>query len=187
MKKRTALPVLLSIFAALALGATEPEKSSDEELEKLIRTKRWEEANRQVSRMEKAGQCDGPNCLAARALILKGQGKVEEAQEAARQAGAKLAEGQALSAWRYNEVGALLYRGAAGKVEDLRGAESAFRRASVTYQGHASNIRFNLAVVLNQLGNKAEAKKLMDQIEAEGGILVDGKMAILGGFKEPGK
>ena len=64
-------------------------------------------------------------------------------------------------------------------------AEVAFRRAAVTYTGHASNIIFNLATVLAELGNKDEAKKLMEKMEAEGGILIDVSMEILGDLKLP--
>jgi hypothetical protein len=187
MKKRIALPILLSLYVASAFGAADREMSKDEELEKLIRVKKWEEANQQLLKMEKAGQCDGSNCLAARVLILNGQGKVQEAQESARQAAEKLGEGQALSAWRYNELGALLHKRAAGKPEGLRLAESAFRRAAAIYKGRASNIRFNLATVLKELGSNEEAKRLMDELEAEGGVLVDSSMSILGNYQGPGK
>jgi hypothetical protein len=187
MKKPIALAILLSLYVASALGAAELEKSIDEKLDRLIRGKKWEEANQQLSKMEKTGQCEGSNCLAARALILNGQGKVQEAQESARQAAEKLGEGPALSAWRCNELGVLLFRRAAGKPEGLRLAESTFRRAAASYKGRASNIRFNLATVLRELGSGEEAKRLMDELEVEGGVLVDGSMSILGDYQGPDK
>lgn len=174
-------------FVASISRATEPGKSSDDELDKFLRFKKWEEATRKLSDMEKASLCAGATCLSASALILNAKGKTVEAHEAARQAAEKLSEERALSAWRYNELGALLYRAAAGKREDLQLAEAVFRRAAAVYQGRASNIRFNLAAVLNELERKNEAKKLMEELEAEGGIMVDPNMAILGDLKGPGK
>ena len=106
-------------FVAILCGATNWENLDKEELEKLIRREMWDEASNQISKMEKAGLCNGAVCPSANALILNAKGKSREAQEMARHAIEKLSEGEDLSAWQYNELGALLYRGAEGKREDL--------------------------------------------------------------------
>jgi hypothetical protein len=151
-----------------------------------LRSKQWEEASKQIAKMEKAGLCGGAVCLAGEALVLNGRRKAAEAQETARRAVEKLDDGPPMSAWRYNELGVLLYRGAASNREDVQRAELALRRAADAYQGHASNIKFNLATVLGELGNREESKKLLAEIEADGGILVDGGMSIVGDYKGPG-
>jgi len=183
MRKHLALLLLPIWCAASVCGATGRERSSDEELDWLLRSKQWEEASKQIAKMEKAGLCGGAVCLAGEALVLNGRRKAAEAQETARRAVEKLDDGQPMSAWRYNELGVLLYRGAATNREDVKRAELALRRAAAVYQGHASNIKFNLAAVLGELGNREESKKLSAEIEADGGILVDEGMAIVGDYK----
>ena len=186
MRKHLALLVLPIWCAASVCGATGRERSSDEELDWLLRSKQWEEASKQIAKMEKADLCGGAVCLAGEALVLNGRRKAAEAQETARRAVEKLGDGPPMSAWRYNELGVLLYRGATSNREDVQRAELALRRAAAAYQGHTSNIKFNLATVLGELGNREQSKTLLAEIEADGGILVDGGMSIVGDYKGPG-
>jgi tetratricopeptide (TPR) repeat protein len=176
-----------TLFLLLLLGAAagRPQGAKDT-LAKVhfeISKQNWEQAAQLLANVEKAGGCQPAVCLATHARISDGAGAGPQAVDYARQA---LAAGQdsGLDATHYNELGAVLYRRAEGKKELLQLAEKALRKADSTYSGGASNIRYNLAKVLQKLGRNDEAKEIMKKLEADG-ILINPGMAVLGDFKRP--
>ena len=181
------LSALILSWYALALIASGEVDDPIAKLEVLIRSKKWNEATKSLATLEKEGRCAGATCLVAHALIAVGQEKAEEAATYARQAAEGLGKEPALSAWLSNELGAVLYRRADGRKEILQLAETALRHAQSVYRGRASNIRVNLATALTALGHRDEAKRIVDALESEGGVVVDPKMAILGDFSGPEK
>ena len=183
---RQTAPKLLP-FLLLLLAAAAQAQDARDPLAKVwgrIRGQEWEEAARDLASAEKAGVCKGAACIAAHALIADGTGAGAQAVEFARQATAA-GQDSGLGARQYNDLGALLYRRAEGKQELLELAEKTLRRADSLYTGGASNIRFNLAKVLEKLGRKDQAQAILKQLEADG-ILVNPGMAILGDFQRPG-
>ncbi|HEX4961221.1 MAG TPA: hypothetical protein VF173_10320 [Thermoanaerobaculia bacterium] len=173
------LPFLLLLLSAAAAPAQE-RMSPWIKVDMAMRAKKWENASRALAEVEKAGACKGTACIAAHALIADGTGDSEQAVTYARQALAPQDTG--LDAKQYNDLGALLVRRAEGKRELLQLAETALRHADSTYKGEASNIRFNLAKVLEKLGRKAEAQAIVKKLDADG-ILIDPGMAVLGDFE----
>ncbi len=149
-----------------------------------IRQKNWENASRVLANLEKTGGCKPAVCLVVHALISDGTGAGPQAVEFARQA---LAAGQdsGLDAAYLNDLGVLFCRRAEGKRELLLLAETTLRHADSKYTGGASNIRYNLAKVLQKLGQTGKAKEIMKKLEAEG-LLINPGMAILGDFKGVG-
>ena len=95
-----------------------------------------------------------------------------------------------MNAGDYNDVGVILYRYGSHDPETLKPAETALRQADAVYKAvvkaGASNIRLNLATVLETEGWTKEAKEIMDALNAQG-MLIDPEMAILGDFQAPGK
>ncbi|HEX3555517.1 MAG TPA: hypothetical protein VIA62_20025 [Thermoanaerobaculia bacterium] len=185
--RQTAPKLLLVLLLLVGAAAAQAQSVKATPLTKVwfaIHTGRWEDASRELARAEKAGACKGEVCTVAKALIADGAGNGAQAVELARQA---VAAGQdsGLKAEEYNDLGVLLYRRAEGKQEVLELAEKTLRRAGSLYTGGASNIRFNLAKVLEKLGHKDEAQAIMKQLEADG-ILIYPGMAILGDFQRPG-
>ena len=68
--------------------------------------------------------------------------------------------------------------------DQLVSASKAFRFARAHYSGRASNIAFNLAETLKELGESPEARAIQHELEV--GILIDPKFAILGDFQGVG-
>ena len=157
-----------------------------ETMRRLVTWRQWEKASKLLEKVEKQGLCRGAVCLAGRALLADGRGEVEEAGRLARQAAKQFGGEHELSAWELNELGVLLYRAAAGEAATLGEAESAFRLARDGDDGSASNIRFNLAIVLQALGRVQEGKTMMAQVEADGLVIQPG-MSILADFQMPGR
>jgi hypothetical protein len=183
---RLTVPKLIPFLVLLLFGCVAAHAQDKDPLVKVwseIFAKRWENAARELAKVEKGGGCKVAVCLATHAIISNGAGAGPEAVEYARQA---LAAGQnsGLKANQYNDLGALLYRRAEGKRELLQLAETTLRHADSIYTGGASNIRFNLAKVLQKLGHKDQAQKIMKALEADG-LLIDPGMAILGDFQRP--
>jgi hypothetical protein len=149
-----------------------------------IHQKNWEDASRVLASLEKTGGCKPTICLVLHALIADGTGAGPQAVDYARQA---LAAGQdsGLNAAQANDIGVILCRRAEGKREVLQLAEKTLRHADSIYIGGASNIRYNLAKVLQKLGQTGQAKEIMKKLDAEG-ILIDPGMALLGDFKGTG-
>src|SRR3954471_393719 len=176
------LPILLLLLGSTA-GYAQDGRNGLFKVHEEIFKKNWENAARVLAEVEKAGGCKPAVCLATHAAISDGRGAGPEAVGFARQA---LAAGQdsGLKAGQYNDLGVLLVRRAEGKRELLQLAETTLRRADSIYKGGASNIRFNLAKVLQKLGQNGQAKEIMKKLDAEG-ILSDPGMALLGDFQRP--
>jgi tetratricopeptide (TPR) repeat protein len=158
-------------------------------LEGLVRFEKWDEAEKLLATLARENRCAGSTCLVAHALISRKRGRVAESADYTRKAAETLGK-VPLSAWFTNELGVLLYKQAdkqlEGRKETLRTAERAFRLAQEEYDGKASNIRYNLATTLTKLGRQDEARRILKQIDDEGGILLDANMAILGEVRFPG-
>ena len=105
----------------------------------------------------------------------------DRALQRAREAVNKIAEEPPLNAWEANEIGAILFRAPKRNADQLVSAGKAFRFARAHYSGRASNITFNLAQTLKQLGENSEARAMQHELDA--GILVDPTFAILGDFQ----
>jgi tetratricopeptide (TPR) repeat protein len=178
--------LLVLLLAPLGTGAGTAQEVRDSlaKVQFLIHQKNWENASKVLANLEKTGGCKPAVCLATHALISDGTGAGAEALDYARQA---LAAGQdsGLNAAQSNDLGVVLCRRAEGKRELLQLAEKTLRHADSIYKGGASNIRFNLAKVLQKLGQTGQAKEIMKKLDAEG-ILIDPGMAILGDFKGTG-
>lgn len=148
--------------------------------------KDWEGAKRELDRAEKKGLCKEAKCLSLRAKISHGAGEGAQALEYARRALALSGPNSGLGARDLNELGAILYWRSQHNREVLKLAETAFRQADAAASTRTvSNIRFNLAVVLRDLDQHQEAKKIMAELEAAG-MLIDPGMAILGDFQGVG-
>jgi|GEM_PF-2690662 len=178
------LLVLLLLLLGTAAGMAQEVKDSLSKVYFLIRQKNWETAEQVLGNLEKEGRCKPAVCLAVHATIADGAGAGPKALDYGRQA---LAAGpdSGLNAAQSNDLAVVLYHRAEGKREVLQLAEKTLRHADSIYKGGASNIRFNLAKVLQKLGQAGQAKEIMKTLDAEG-ILIDPGMAILGDFKGTG-
>jgi tetratricopeptide (TPR) repeat protein len=187
MIRRTASKLLPFLLLLLGAAAVQAQEGRDQwiRIRGEIRGKKWENAARDLAEVEKSGACKGASCIAAHALIADGTGDGAQAVEYARQATAA-GQDSGLDAFQYNDLGALLYRRAEGRQELLKLAEATFRRADSIYTGGASNIRFNLAKVLEKLGHKDQAQEILKKLDADG-LLIDPGTAILGDFQRPGR
>ena len=194
MKRRLGPTTILAImtqgllalaYSSMMAASSEPEDLL-ETMRRSVRWRQWERANKGLAKVERERLCHGAVCLAARAIITAGQGEVNKAGQLARQAVKLFEENHGLSAWELNELGVLLYRTASGKEEVLNEAESAFRHAQAVYSGEASNIRYNLATLLRDLGREEEGNEMMEQLESSG-LLIQPGMSILAEFHPPGR
>jgi len=177
------LLVLLPLLGT-ATGLAQEVRDSLAKVQFLIRQKKWDNAEEVLANLEKEGRCKPAVCLAVHATIADGAGAGPKALDYARQA---LAAGpdSGLNAAQSNDLAVVLYHRAEGKREPLQLAEKTLRHADSIYTGGASNIRFNLAKVLQKLGQTAQAKEILKKLDAEG-ILIDPGLAILGDFKGTG-
>lgn len=178
------LLVLLLPLLGTAAGKAQEVKDSLAKVHFEIRQKNWENASRVLANLEKTGGCKPAACLVVHALIADGTGAGPQAVDFARQALAA-GQGSGLDVAYLNDLGVLLCRRAEGKRELLQLAETTLRHADSIYTGGASNIRYNLAKVLQKLGQNGQAKEIMKKLEAEG-LLINPGMAILGDFKGVG-
>ncbi len=178
------IPFLVLLLSGSGAAHAQDAKDTLAKVQAEIFVKHWENAALELAKVETAGGCKVAVCLATHAVISDGAGAGPEAVEYTRKA---LAAGQdsGLNAQQDNDLGALLYRRAEGKRELLELAETTLRHADSIYTGGASNIRFNLAKVLQKLGRKDQAQKIMKALDSDG-LLIDPSMAILGDFQRPG-
>lgn len=181
---RTVKLLLVLLLPLLGPPAAQEMRGGLAKVHLLIHQKNWDNAEKVLTDEEKAGHCKPAVCLAMHAVIADGAGAGPKALDYARQA---LAAGpdSGLNAAQTNDMGVVLCRRAEGKREVLQLAEKTLRHADSIYKGGASNIRFNLAKVLQKLGQNGQAKEIMKKLDAEG-ILIDPGMALLGDFQRPG-
>jgi hypothetical protein len=155
-----------------------------------IQIKNWKKAARELGQAEKNGRCKEAVCLALHARIAEGTGDGTQALAYANRVAALFGPESGLKAGDYNDIGVILYRRGSRDPETLKLVETALRQADAIYRAlakpGASNIRFNLAIVLEAEGRTQEAKEIMDALNA-GGMLIDAEMAILGDFQAPGR
>jgi len=153
-----------------------------------IQMKNWKKAARELDQAEKNGRCKEAVCLALHARISEGNGDGTQALAYAHRVAALFGPESGLKAGDYNDVGVILYRRGPRDPETLKLAERALRQADAVHstaaKAGASNIRFNLATVLEAEGRTKEAKEIKDALNA-GGILIDPQMEILGDFQGP--
>ena len=153
-----------------------------------IRLKNYSKAARELDRAEKNGRCKEAVCLVLHARIAEGTGERTQALAYARRAAARFGPESGLKAGDYNDIGVILYRHGPHDPETLKLAETVLRQADTVYKAvvhtSASNIRLNLATVLEAEGRTKESKEIMDVLNARG-ILIDPEMAILGDFQAP--
>ena len=177
-------PILfLSGFALQA----EDKPGTTDPVSMQIRLKNYSKAARELDRAEKNGRCKEAVCLVLHARIAEGTGDGTQALAYARRAAARFGPESGLKAGDYNDIGVILYHGPHDP-ETLKLAETALRQADTVYKAvvhtSASNIRLNLATVLEAEGRTKESKEIMDVLNARG-ILIDPEMAILGDFQAP--
>lgn len=187
MTRRIASPLLL-ILCMLSGVAVHAQKWDNPlaEAQSQILMQDFERAGKAIDKAEKQGLCKGARCLALRAIVAEKSGSGAKALELARQAAPLFGLDSDLDAGLYNELGVIFYRQAKGNMELLQIAEKAFRNAAVINTRESSNIPFNLSKVLEAQGRKAEAKAIMDKLQAEG-ILIDPQMSVLGDFQGAGR
>jgi Flp pilus assembly protein TadD len=182
MTRRIASQLLLVLCALSGVAVHAQESGPLAEAQSQIIMKDFERASRAVDKAEKDGLCMGARCFALRAVIAERSGDSAKALEQARQAASLFGPDSGLDAKLYNELGVTFYRLAKGNKELLQLAEKALRNAAAINTRESSNIPFNLSKVLEAQGRKAEAKAIMDKLQAEG-MLIDPHMAVLGDFQ----
>jgi hypothetical protein len=186
------LSIILRLFPLLLLSAivlhAQETPGFPDPVSLQIQMKNWNKAARELDMAEKHGRCKEAVCLTLHARIAEGTGDRTQALAYARRAAALFSPESGLKAGDYNDIGAVLYRCGPGDPGTLKLAETAFRRADAVYKAVpcASNIRINLATVLEAEGWTKEAKEIMAALKAKG-MLINPQMAILGDFQAPGR
>jgi hypothetical protein len=182
---------LFPIFSLSCFALQAEDKSSVKDpVSVQIQIKNWKKAARELDQAEKNGRCKEAVCLALHARIAEGTGDGTQALAYANRAAALFGPESGLKAGDYNDIGVILYHRGSHDPETLKLVEKALRQADAIYgalaKPGASNIRFNLAIVLEAEGRTKDAKEIMEALNARG-MLIDPEMAILGDFQALGR
>ena len=156
----------------------EPDFSAEQ---RLILQHKEEQAIEMLEARAAKGECPAAWCEAMHARALSRLSRADQAAVQAQKAVDKIEEKPQLGFRDANELGAILFRAPKRQARQLQTAVTAFRFAKSRYTGRASNIAYNLATALRELGETAEAQAVEKEFAT--GILVDQTLAILGDFQ----
>jgi len=185
---KVAFIAFMAVFLSGVVSRAEDARGVVDPVSQQIRLKNFRRAAQELDRAEKQKRCREAVCLVLHARIAEGTGDGAQAMAYARRAAALFGPDSGLKAADYNDVGVILYRHGSNDAGMLKLAETALRHADGLYKPvfnvGASNIRINLATVLEAEGRTQEAKGIMDAVKSRG-LLIDPEMAILGDFQAP--